>query len=192
MKANAMTTWTAAAFGAVFLLSACAKSPGVGGAMHDSKAEAPAGDVPAAATPATFAPPAGATSIGKALTQPTPMKLAALQANVAPHLQETVLVEATAEAVCQAKGCWMTVKDGEGAPIWVRWSSGCGGEFAFPKDAAGKRVVVEGTLSEKEITAEEAEHYAGESPGMDATKIAGKTFEINATACVVMPQAATS
>ncbi len=135
-----------------------------------------------------FAPPAGSTAIGQPITQPAPMKLAALQADVAPHLARTVLVEATAEAICQAKGCWMTVKDGEGAPIWVRWSSGCGGEFAFPKDAAGRRVLVEGTLSEKEISAEDAEHLAEESLGLDAAKIAGKTFEIDATACVVLPE----
>jgi hypothetical protein len=134
-----------------------------------------------------YVPPAGAAAIGRPVTQHAPAKLASVQSDFTPYLSKTVLVEATVEAVCQAKGCWMTVKDGAGAPIWVRWSSGCGGEFAFPKDAAGRRVVVEGTLAEKEITPEEAAHYAGESQGMDAAKIAGKTFEINATACVVLP-----
>jgi hypothetical protein len=124
------------------------------------------------------------------MTQAVPLKLAALRSDTGTHLSKTVLVEATAQAVCQAKGCWMTVKDGEGAPIWVRWGSGCGGAYAFPKDAAGKRVVVEGTLVESEITPEQAAHYASESPGMDAAKIIGKTFEIHATACAVLPESA--
>lgn len=137
--------------------------------------------------PAVWEMPQGAIALGKPVTQPQSLRLAEMQNNFTPYLQKTVLIEATAEKICQAKGCWMTVVDGEGAPIWVRWASGCGGEFAFPKDAAGKRMVVEGTLAEKEISAEDAEHIAGESPGMDAAKIAGKTFEINATACVVLP-----
>lgn len=137
--------------------------------------------------PTVWEMPQGAVALGKPVTQPQSLRLAEIQNNFTPYLQKTVLLEATAEKICQAKGCWMTVVDGEGAPIWVRWASGCGGEFAFPKDAAGKRMVVEGTLAEKEISAEDAEHIAGESPGMDAAKIAGKTFEINATACVVLP-----
>ncbi len=124
------------------------------------------------------------------ITQSAPVRLAAIRSDAAKYMSKTVLVEATADRVCQAKGCWMTVKDGEGAPIWVRWASGCGGEYAFPKDAAGKRVIVEGTLTEREITAEEAEHYASDSPGIDAAKIAGKSFEIDATACLVMPESA--
>lgn len=178
----------ALAAAALLGLGACAKAPSERPAVQDEPTSAGEG----AEVTAPFAPPAGSTAIGQPITQPAPLKLAALQADVASHLTKTVLVEATAEAVCQAKGCWMTVKDGQGAPIWVRWSSGCGGEYAFPKDAAGKRVLVEGTLAEKEISADDAAHIAGESPGMDATKIAGKTFEINATACVVLPGAPAS
>ncbi len=153
-------------------------------------ASAPAAQSSTPTTPA-FVPPSGATSIGQPLTQATVVKLAALRSDAASNVSKTVLVEATAQAVCQAKGCWMTVKDGDSSPIWVRWASGCGGAFAFPKDAAGKRVLVEGTLVESEITADQAAHYASESPGMDAAKITGKTFEINATACVVLPEPAT-
>jgi hypothetical protein len=142
-----------------------------------------------AAPPAPFAAPVGAVAVGNAFTQPTPVRLSAVRADMPSYLTKTVLVEATADRVCQSKGCWMTVTDGDGGPIWVRWSSGCGGAFAFPKDAAGKRVIVEGTLSESEITQEAAEHYASESPGMDASKIVGKTFEINATAFVLIPEA---
>jgi hypothetical protein len=93
--------------------------------------------------------------------------------------RKTLLVQAVAEDVCQGKGCWMTVK-GEGEAMWVRWSTGCGGEFAFPKDVVGKKVVIEGTLREKEMRPEEAQHLAAEAKNMNAAEITGKTFEIDA------------
>ena len=95
--------------------------------------------------------------------------------------------EATAAAICQAKGCWMTIADGEGEPIWVRWSSGCGGKYAFPKDAAGRRMIVQGSFYEKEIDAAAAEHLAAENETLDKDAIVGKAFEMNATGCVVLP-----
>lgn len=133
----------------------------------------------------SFAVPNGATLIGNAPTQASPIALAAIQKEPAAYLGKTVLIQATAEDVCQGKGCWMTVK-GDGPAMWVRWSTGCGGEFAFPKDVAGKKVVIEGTLREKEMTPEEAQHLAAESKDMNAAEIAGKTFEIDAVSCVIL------
>ena len=132
-----------------------------------------------------FAVPNGATLIGNAPTQVSPISLAAIQKEPAAYVGKKVLIQATAEDVCQGKGCWMTVKS-DGPAIWVRWSTGCGGEFAFPKDVAGKKVVIEGTLREKEMTPEEAQHLAAESKEMNAAEIAGKTFEIDAVSCVVL------
>jgi hypothetical protein len=132
-----------------------------------------------------FAVPDGATLIGNPPTQSSPVTLAAIQTEPAAYLGKTVLIQATAEDVCQAMGCWMTVK-GDGPTMWVRWSSGCGGEFSFPKDVAGKNVVIEGMLREKEMTPEEAQHLAAESKTMEAAEITGKTFEIDAVSCVVL------
>ena len=132
-----------------------------------------------------FVVPAGATLIGNAPTQTSPVALTVIQKEPSSYVGKTVLIQATADEVCQAKGCWMTVK-GEGPAVWVRWSSGCGGEFAFPQDVAGKKVVVEGTLREKELAPEEAQHLADESKGMTAAEIAGKTFEIDAVSCVIL------
>ena len=75
----------------------------------------------------------------------------------------------------------------------MRWATGCGGKYSFPKDASGRRILVQGSFYAKEIAPEDAEHIAGESPGMkmDVKDIAGKTFEMNATACVLLPAQAT-
>ena len=62
-----------------------------------------------------------------------------------------VLVEATAKAVCQNAGCWMQVEDG-GRTAMVRWETGCGGKYAFPKDIAGRRVLIQGTFYPKTLT----------------------------------------
>jgi hypothetical protein len=133
--------------------------------------------------------PAGASRIGETITVAEPVKLAALRENPTDYFEKTILVEAEASAVCQSKGCWLTMTDGEGDPIWVRWSSGCGGKYAFPKDLAGKHILVQGSFYEKEIDEAAAEHLAEESGKLDAADIAGKTYEMNATACVILPDA---
>ena len=150
---------------------------------------AAAPEAPAAVENAAI--PADATRIGDAITVATaPVTLADVRANPSAYFEKTLLVEGTAAAVCQAKGCWMTITDGNGEPIWVRWSTGCGGDYAFPKDAAGRKVLLQGSFYPKEISPADAEHLAEESGTLKADEIAGQTFEINATACVVLPEAA--
>jgi len=144
----------------------------------------------AADAPKAAALPEGAEPLGEPITvTEAPVPLATVRANPEAYFEKTILVEATAQDICQKAGCWMTIVDGDGEPIWVRWSSGCGGQYAFPKDAQGRRLLVQGSFYAKEIAPEDAEHIAGESPGMKmATEdIAGKTFEMNATACVLLP-----
>jgi len=173
------TTFAAAA--ALALLPAC-------GSRETSEPATPAATPAAEAPAANAAIPDDATRIGDPITVTgVPVKLAEVRADPASYYEKTLLVEATAAAVCQARGCWMTLTDGVGEPIWVRWSTGCGGDYAFPKDAAGRRVIVQGSFYPKEISAEDAAHLAEESGTLKADDIAGETFEINATACAVLP-----
>ena len=139
--------------------------------------------------------PEGAQVLGEAITvTDAPVPLATVRANPENYFEKTLLVESTAQDICQQAGCWMTIVDGDGEPIWVRWATGCGGQYSFPKDASGRRMLVQGSFYPKEIDPEDAEHIAGESPGMkmDVEEIAGKTFEMNATACVLLPVPATT
>jgi len=101
--------------------------------------------------------------------------------------EQTLLVEATVVAVCQTKGCWMQIEDA-GHTAMVRWYTDCGGKYAFPKDLAGKRVVIQGSFYPKEISEEDAEHLEQEAGGELEIQLEG--YEFNATAIVVLSEPA--
>ncbi|NNE44746.1 MAG: hypothetical protein HKN12_11105, partial [Gemmatimonadetes bacterium] len=54
-------------------------------------------------------------------------------------------------------------------------------------DLAGQRVLIQGSFYAKEIDTDAAEHLAAESKDLKAEEIVGKTYEMNATACVILP-----
>jgi len=109
--------------------------------------------------------------------------LATVAARPQEFLERTLLVEATVLAVCQKKGCWMQVEDG-GRTALVRWESGCGGAFAFPPDAVGKRVLIQGSVYPKTLTEADALHMEEEAGGKLALDRAG--YELNASALIVL------
>ncbi|GJM43407.1 MAG: hypothetical protein DHS20C21_02490 [Gemmatimonadota bacterium] len=195
---------------AVWMVGGCGQGGGeadveraAGDGVVDAGDAGSAGADAAGAERAAIQLPDGAEALGEPITVTEPaVALATVRAHPEQYFEKTILVEATAEQVCQAAGCWMTIADGavvaggaggdaaEGVAdeaIWVRWASGCGGKYAFPKDAGGRRVLVQGSFYPKEIAAEDAEHLAGESQGLKAEEIVGKTFEMNATAFVLLP-----
>lgn len=100
------------------------------------------------------------------------------------YVGQTILVEASVVAVCQNAGCWMQVEDG-GRTALVRWYTECGGKYAFPKDLAGKRVVIQGSFHPKATDVDEAEHLAQEA--RRALEIPPEGYELNASAIVVLP-----
>jgi hypothetical protein len=70
----------------------------------------------------------------------------------------------TADAVCQAKGCWLTMKTPEGKEMRVRFK-----DYAFfvPKDIAGKTVVVNGWAHREEVPVADLRHYAKDAGKSD-------------------------
>jgi hypothetical protein len=106
-----------------------------------------------------------------------------LDASPEDYLEQTLLVEATVTAVCIKKGCWMQIEDG-GRKAMVRWESGCGGKYAFPAEAVGRRVVIQGSFYPKTISAEDAEHLQSESA--DGVVIAREGYELNASAVLLL------
>ena len=125
----------------------------------------------------------GGTAIGKPMEDRPAVHFAVVDATPEKFLEQTLLVEATVTAVCQNAGCWMQIQD-QGRTALVRWETGCGGEYSFPKDAAGKRVVIQGTFSRKSLSRAEAEHLNEES-GRDVVK-AGEGYEFNASAVRIL------
>jgi hypothetical protein len=87
--------------------------------------------------------------------------------------------------VCQAKGCWMMLIDGDQA-VRVKF-----GDHAFflPKDIAGKALVL-GRFERKEMTEAQARHMA-EDAGEDPTRIEGAQVEwrLEARSVLVMADA---
>ncbi len=59
--------------------------------------------------------------------------------------------------VCQSKGCWMTVQLESNDEVFVRFKDY---GFFVPKDAAGKKVVMNGAAFFEEMTVDDQRHYA--------------------------------
>jgi hypothetical protein len=124
--------------------------------------------------------------IGEPMQPRESYRFSVVDAEPAKFFEQTVLVEATIKAVCQSKGCWMQIED-EGKTAMVRWESGCGGKYAFPFDAAGKRVLIQGSFYPKKISAEDAKHLEEEAGGKLDIKREG--YEFNASAVMILDDA---
>jgi len=77
-----------------------------------------------------------------------------------------ILVKAEVAQVCQSKGCWMMLKDGD-KQVRVTFSNY---SFFVPKDSANQDALVQGKIFEKKISAAEARHYAKDA-GMPAEEV---------------------
>lgn len=106
--------------------------------------------------------------IGKALTKQKTVSLAELTAKPDAYVGKKFQVKGKITEVCQVMGCWIMLTDGKGAMMRIQMEEG---KVAFPKDAAGRSAVAEGTLARYELSKDqalaEAEHEA---------KDAGKPF----------------
>ncbi|MBU3742536.1 MAG: DUF4920 domain-containing protein [Candidatus Kapabacteria bacterium] len=85
-------------------------------------------------------------------------------------------ITATVSEVCQKKGCWMILKDKD---LSVRVTFKDYG-FFVPKDLAGRRVLVEGVLSQTVLSEADARHYAedGGASKEEIAKIKGDQREL--------------
>jgi hypothetical protein len=91
---------------------------------------------------------------------------------------QVVKTEGEISQVCQRMGCWMELRTSEGSPgIRVPMA---GHSFFLPRDVAGRRATIEGTVQVEALSAEEREHLASE--GATATEHA---LSIEATGVVV-------
>ena len=74
---------------------------------------------------------------------------------------QPVRLEGRIEKVCQKKGCWLELKEGERS-VMVSFE---GYSFFVPKGSAGREVVLEGRVKLKARTAEEVKHLKAEGAG---------------------------
>lgn len=124
--------------------------------------------------------------VGEPIVAQETHRFAVVDAEPAKFYEKTVLVEATVTAVCKKKGCWMKVED-QGKVAMVRWESGCGGQYVFPMDAVGKRVVIQGSFYPKKISAADAEHMAEEAGAK--VEIPREGYEFNASSVLILEPA---
>ena len=126
--------------------------------------------------------PAG-TAFGEPMQAQPSVRFAVVDAAPPKFFHKTLLVEAKVKAVCQKMGCWMQVED-QGRTAMVRWESGCGGKFAFPKDAAGKTVLIQGSFYPKQISEADAKHLEEEAG--HKIEVPREGYEFNASAVLVL------
>ncbi len=125
--------------------------------------------------------------IGQEITPRETHRFSVVDATPAKFFDQTVLVEATVQAVCIKKGCWMKVED-EGKVAMVRWESGCGGQYTFPMDAIGKRVLIQGSFYPKKISEADAEHIQEEAGSK--IEIPREGYEFNASSVLILDEQA--
>jgi len=133
---------------------------------------APAAPTPAAPTPA--APSGAAQALGAPITVTETTTLAAIAANPAQFAGRPVRTEGVVSAVCQAAGCWMQIADAD-QRVHIKMH---GHSFFIPRNAAGRRARVQGTVvggnpnghCEQEA-AEATGHQAAQRLEIDATGV---------------------
>jgi len=125
------------------------------------------------------------TPIGEAIENHEIQRFSVIDATPAQFFDRTLLVEAEVVEVCVKKGCWMQISD-EGKTAMVRWETGCGGQYAFPLDAVGKRVLIQGSFYPKELSAADREHLIEEAGGK--LEIREDPYEFNASAVLILDE----
>ncbi len=116
-------------------------------------------------------PPTGEGHFGNPFT---------LASNVAKPLGEAIaaagegpmLITGEVEAVCQKKGCWMVVKDGDKSARVLMKDHG----FAVPMDCRGKSVTIEGELTTRTFSEKQVKHLAKDG-GQDPAAVSGERTE---------------
>ena len=131
-------------------------------------------DAPGAAAAAI---PAGQDfGAGLTLTELSPLR------DVITHPEKyedkAVLVRGEISDVCQRKGCWMVLREGE-SHVRIRFQDY---GFFVPSDSCGKQAYVEGRVARKTISEKAARHYAEESKDGDPSQIQGDQQVVSFTA----------
>jgi len=108
--------------------------------------------------PLLSAKDSGVRTFGKPLTIKKGLSLQDALRQPDKHQDQKVLLEGKISDVCQMKGCWLMLSDGQRA-IRIKFE---GYSFFVPKDSRGKRVRAEGRLIQETLSEDMARHYAAE------------------------------
>lgn len=130
----------------------------------------------AGAAQAASAPEGEVYGAPPTLEQSTP--LAEIMTDPARFEGQTVLLHGRISDVCQRKGCWTVIRDGD-AHLRVRFEDY---GFFLPKDSIGAEAWAQGSVSVVTLSEREARHYEEESRGGDPSRVDGPVREVRFTA----------
>lgn len=102
-------------------------------------------------------------------------------ANLGNESQATVKVMGKVTEVCQAKGCWMILVDGD---TYARVTFKDYG-FFVPIETSMQRTVVYGVLRENVLSGEQAAHYAQDAGAKTTLELEGEVKEYSLVASSV-------
>lgn len=95
--------------------------------------------------------------IGEKFDDSAPISLAELNEKMKSGGPVEATVTAPVSAVCQVKGCWMTLQNPGGEDVRITFK-----DYAFfvPKDSKGKTAIIHGKASMDTTSVEELKHFA--------------------------------
>ncbi len=112
----------------------------------------------------------------------TVLKISDIYENLDSYQNKLVVVEGNVTEVCQNMGCWTMISDGTNEIRAMTLH-----KFFLPKDMKNVKAVVQGEFEVKEITEEQAKHFAEES-GKSSDNIKGpqKLYRIKAAGIKIL------
>ena len=121
--------------------------------------------------------PAG-TDFGAGLTLAEVVDLETVVKDPGQYAEEPILLRGRISDVCQRKGCWTVLSQGD-ASVRVRFKDY---GFFLPVDSSGKQAYVEGVVKVATLSEKQAQHYAEESQNKTGDAIRGPQREVAFTA----------
>lgn len=104
-----------------------------------------------------------AVSVGAPVTVRDAVSIADLSARTESYVGQVVRLEGTVSGVCQGSGCWAEVRAEDGAVFLARSMDH---SVLLPTDCLGRRIVVQGVVTELEAVEESEEaadhHHHGD------------------------------
>lgn len=126
----------------------------------------------------SVAPATPGQTYGTTITPEGAVPMTALNAALGSRDSAQVKLTGTASAVCQAKGCWMTLPTADGKEMRVRFK-----DYAFfvPKDLSGHQVVVSGWAHRETVSVADQQHYLRDAgkPEKEIAAITEPKHELN-------------
>lgn len=137
-----------------------------------------------AEAPTTMASAPAAAHHGAAFALKQSMPLDEVAKSPDAYAGKPVQVTGKVAAVCQKKGCWMTLA-GQTPAASARITFKDYG-FFVPTDCDGQQATVEGLLEVKTLSPEERKHYA-EDGKVDVSQVPEKELRLVATGVALIP-----